>query len=291
MRSFALCTILTLLAGCADPPVEIIGECTLTTDEVEIPLDPGERVTAIGIIGEHVLLTTVTSIEPADPEGVPLADIRARWLDASLTLVGDPIDLGLWRDVPAAGRTRWQRVGDALFAQVTADPEYSPTQPHDVDLVHVWTMHPPPDASARVRRVHVPALRQFDGTGELWIGGIAQTGLYETLVPSAAIDDHFVSAVIGSPEVCSGDGTDALFLLRQSDSRWDGMPIHWGEMLCGTPGALHNPALPWLVGVPGGGGPAQGWGYYGGGQDTGQHQWRLLSLWRGDTSSGAFPAL
>lgn len=253
MRWFALCSFAVALGACAEPAVEILGECHPASREVELALDPGERLTAVGLIDEHVLVTTVIPVAPDDPDGEWLVDVRARWLDGSFSPVGDPIVLGRWRDVPAAGRTRWQRVGDALVGQVMADPRRSRMQPHDVDLVHVWTMRPPPEATAERAQVDVPVRQRLDGTGELWLSGLLYSGLHEMASPAALVDGRVVHALIGVPNVCTSTDDDAVLLFRESGGGWSGAPVQPGEEGCALPAELRSPAVPWLVALPGGG--------------------------------------
>lgn len=231
----SLSIALLLFVGC-DDGVDIIGHCEATSDAVLV-LAESERVEypALGVLDDHVLLQW-----GQDSADLPNTQF-AVWLDASLSESSERFDLGLGSSYGSV----WVRDGDALRGQLWADPE------HDLplvarEMVHLWRLTRPPDATAEFEQVFLDVHDAPDGFAEIGLGSTRSPGLRGVL-PAVMSDRGFTAGVIAIPPSCELLGNyDTLYAFGSAHA--EPTAVTWLDTPCIEP-ALEHPGtgMPWFV--------------------------------------------
>lgn len=135
IASAALACALQAVAGC-ESDTDIRGELV---PEEPVPIDVRGTVTAVGLLDDWVL---VTSVEQLPPRGEPWGDIVyetfVTWVSPT-NEVGEPMSLG-WsrqRDVP-----RWIAWDGALWGSITAAQDTGSAPPLQDRYFRVWGLRP-----------------------------------------------------------------------------------------------------------------------------------------------------
>ncbi len=231
----AVLVALALSAGC-DDGVDIIGECTLedvrrVTEEPALP--------SVGLLDGRVFVSVAAEVPAEDPT-VRRSEWEGLWLDGDLEPASERLWLG--SGLIGAVRTRWLRHGDALVAHIWSRPD--PPPPWSEDRISLWTVTPPPRATAEALpiRIEVPPPDDDPAIGALSLGFLHHPD-GELVFPAAEAAGTVVGAVAAIPPACNERLASNLRLHAFALNRTDAFPVTWAEQ-CGDRDLIIE--APWL---------------------------------------------